>query len=244
MPKSSNVILITHIPKTAGTSLRVALEKAYGAKRVCRDYGADSKKTSPVVKQCIYGTTSFNGAAFLHELDKSNTLALIGHYPQAKYGLLIPPERQMAFIRNPIARTASEFLHLSRYPDENLGFLSQAALRLLSMRPGHAKMDVFEEYIERPEMQNRQYKLLLDRQPGMFIGITEQYSLSIDLINARYGLTLIPAMHNVAPQGGAARFIESLPAALVDRYEQLNALDIQLYTECKSELKQLSMESK
>jgi len=48
------MLLIIHIPKTAGTSLRVSLQKEYGPLRMALDYWEQSEVTSSIVHRYLY----------------------------------------------------------------------------------------------------------------------------------------------------------------------------------------------
>ncbi len=49
-----DIPVFVHVPKTAGTTFRVAVEQYLGAGAILWDYGAESPVTSPVVRQYLY----------------------------------------------------------------------------------------------------------------------------------------------------------------------------------------------
>ena len=51
---NSDMWLVVHTPKTAGTSFREALEKHFGKSRIVRDYGPKAGETSDVVREHLY----------------------------------------------------------------------------------------------------------------------------------------------------------------------------------------------
>ena len=48
---NSDMWLVVHVPKTAGTSFRWALDKCFGESNVVRDYGRKADATSDVVRE-------------------------------------------------------------------------------------------------------------------------------------------------------------------------------------------------
>ena len=50
----NKLIILVHIPKTGGTSLRVAAEQCFGRKHMLYDYGERARLTSELVLQWVY----------------------------------------------------------------------------------------------------------------------------------------------------------------------------------------------
>jgi hypothetical protein len=150
------------------------------------------------------------GEDFREALVANDTRVLMGHFPLSRYSECFAPENCLAIIRDPLTRTASEYLHLTRMEK-----ISQS----------------FAEFIQRPDIINRQSKFLEGHSDRTFIGVTEHYGASIAEIYRRFGLPLKARKRNVARNGGAQQFVECLAPALVHRFNELNALDIALYRE-------------
>lgn len=213
------MLLILHIPKTAGTSLRVALQNEFGLPHIALDYWGQSDHTSSIVRQYLYQDKPSLGAGNLvQNLRATGCQALIGHFPFSKYGKFFLPSEVIAFVREPLVRCCSEYLHKRR----------------------HDKFEgAFSEFIENPRNQNVQAKMLNGHHPESFIGITERYADSLSLLNKRFGLQIRERKANRAPRGGGPRFLKRLNREIVDRYCELNQQDIDMYRECLSRMEQL-----
>jgi hypothetical protein len=83
----SDMLLVVHVPKTAGTSFRQALEKYFGQSQVIRDYGPDAPATSEVVQDFLYRNEKKKQKPVLIEaISNSAAKVLIGHFVLRKYG--------------------------------------------------------------------------------------------------------------------------------------------------------------
>jgi hypothetical protein len=203
------MLLFIHVPKTAGSSFRAALMKCCGEERVALDYGRDSPVTSNIVKRIIYGENRFRPKRrLMRALHNRQYEALAGHFPYATYGKFFAPERVVCFIREPLLRAASEYLHDQR----NKGYEGS-----------------FGDFIELRRNQNTQSGYLSGLPEGAFVGITEHYRESIGILSRRLRMPLRVARRNTAPRGGAKKFVRSIPPELSSRFYELNAEDSKLY---------------
>src|SRR5574343_924933 len=76
-------VLFIHIPKTAGTSLRIEAARLFGRDRVALDYGPKSSETSADVMQL---GIKCNDPWALHDcLQSKDVRALCGHFQAARY---------------------------------------------------------------------------------------------------------------------------------------------------------------
>lgn len=203
------MLLVVHIPKTAGTSLWVALKKSYGGRRVAFDYGDQSDVTSVVVRQHMY-KPGRNPAAgeLIKVLSEKDCVALTGHFPLSKYSQFVEPRKVVAFVREPLVRACSEYLHRS----QDGSFTGR-----------------FEEFIESVHFRNLQARTLAGLTGEEFVGITEYYSESVKGINQRFGLRIRARRDNRGVKGGGAVLAGQLDPALVRRFYDLNHRDVLLY---------------
>lgn len=167
------MLLFIHIPKTAGTSFRIAAQNYFGSSNSFFDYGEKNKETS----QLIIDTTYKNNDKFqlykaLH--NKPNSL-LCGHFMLNKYAPLYDAKNIICFVRKPEQQLRSHYEHYVQH---------------------HKYKKTFIQFIQEDRFINFQSHLLkgLPSRAIGFIGLTEQYEKSIHLINQIYKLN-IEAIH-------------------------------------------------
>ena len=201
--------LVIHIPKTAGTSLRWALEKQFGKSQIIRDYGASPTNTSDIVRKYIYEESQSSGPAeLIKEMTDRGSKVLMGHVPLQKYAAYFEPENIITFVRDPLIRICSEYLHKTRHASFSKSF---------------------SDYLQKPGIQNQQSGLLEGASAEMVVGITNQYRASIKLINSTFDWKLKTLKKNVAKSKGGQRFAENLSKPELDVFYELNKKDMSLY---------------
>lgn len=196
-----------HIPKTAGTSFRVAAERYFGARRVVYDYGKQSPVTGDSVRAHLYEREAPDMPALL-ELWRTQNVALIaGHQPFKRFGAEVGLPRTFTFLRNPLERCFSEYLHFQR-----------------EQRFAGTFRDFFTDM-----KGNRQLQALsgVPYQALGFVGITERYRESLGLLNELYGWKARYRKTNRA--GWRAPSVDSVSAEDRAHFDALNAADIMLY---------------
>lgn len=204
-------IIFVHIPKTAGTSFRSAASEYYGKDRILNDYGYESEETSEAVLKHYYQDED---ADLLRDASKSYQL-ISGHYPASRYSVIFADAPVVVFIREPIARVVSEYNHLC-----NLNGYKG------SLRSFYSK----EIY------QDRQYKLLagLSLEELAFVGITDEYDLSLSIFNDLFEANL--QSQNINKGHYQNNNISDLSKEEVDEIAELNQKDIALYQAAKESL--------
>jgi hypothetical protein len=146
------MLLVVHIPKTAGTSLRLALQQSFGLARVARDYGPQSDFTTDAVRRHMYqNPTKSSARGLVSELRNSGYAALVGHFPYSRYGRFFEGERVIAFVREPLERTCSEYLHKT-------GNLQS---RFLQGHSGEMFLGLTEHYRSSMQSLNKRFELKL-----------------------------------------------------------------------------------
>jgi len=168
MPKIETNILFLHIPKTAGSSFRKAAETYFNIQNTYYDYGIKSTETHPKILELDYqnqdrfaaGTYIMNHAQFLS-----------GHINFHKYAPFFMAKNIITFLREPSQQIRSHFEHYARH---------------------HNYKETFESFIQDKRFCNLQSRLLrgLPTNAYGFIGITEEYNTSIELINTYYKIDI------------------------------------------------------
>jgi len=201
--------LVVHIPKTAGTSLRWALNKHFVESEVIRDYGPDAPETSDVVREHIYGASKSGGAdELIRVISADNTKILIGHFWLPKYARYFDPRDIIAFVREPLVRTCSEYCHRK----ENRTFSGTLA-----------------QFMQMPGYQNLQSRYLKGVSNDSMIGITEDYRESLYRINSVFGWKLRVRKKNVARNKGGQGFADNLSVQERSLFYKINQQDIEFY---------------
>lgn len=200
-------LFFVHIPKTAGTSFRIGAEQSFDKSKIFYDYGKSSGATSAIVQQWLYQqTTDF--WQFRKALHNAHAALLGGHVPIARFVSLLGAGNSVTFLRDPLQRMASEYAHFVRH---------------------YEYKGSFHDFYSRPIMHNRQSKILhgVDVEAVGFVGLTERYTDSLDLLNARYGISIPPREDNRGrKQLEVGHTISSEDEA---EFRRLNKRDIRLY---------------
>lgn len=198
-------IIFMHIPKTAGTSFRMAAIEYFGQDKVVCDYGVDRLATSKVILDMIQGD-GYCHEVLLEYMVDNNIKILIGHFGYNRYRKIWPSKHFACFVRNPIQRVISHYFH--RVRDKNI-------------------KDTLEVFAKELRRKNMQWKMT--RGVGLedygFIGIVERYQESLELFNHAYGTGLVSRMDNLAPTPCSEEKLTISRAEIAE----LNQHDMSLY---------------
>jgi hypothetical protein len=209
--------LFVHIPKTAGTSFRDALEYDYN---VVSDYGIDSLKTTSELKEKIY--VEHNMYSLKKMLERNQTCWLCGHVPLQRYIDFVPVLNIVSFVRSPLKQLLSHYNHFVSYND--------------------FKGDL-NDFLKMSGVLNVQHRALSFLPLGLLgcVGITEEYDDSLRIINHNMKTAILPAELNVnrSKTLDELDLNEELKSLVLSKID----LDVQLYNEAyfvhKQSLEQL-----
>lgn len=181
---SAETLFFVHIPKTAGTSFRFAVEAAVGPEQVIYDYGPGSHKTHRGIQENLYEPQGLTEWGCNHPLVMEADFQWVnqwiagqemrmfgGHCVVHKYKHLFPSEQTVTFMRDPVDRVVSFYHHHVR----QLGY--QGSLREFAAEKRFANLQSF-------------YTRSTPVSDFGFVGITERYQESIRLFNAVFNVTL------------------------------------------------------
>ncbi|MDT8322174.1 MAG: hypothetical protein RQ826_16785 [Xanthomonadales bacterium] len=201
-----------HIPKTAGTSFRVAAERWFSPEKVAYDYGEESPVTTACVHRYMYEGEAEDKAGLRRHWEQQGMQLVAGHKAVGRYLDLVGVTRALTFVREPLARAFSAYLHFRRE---------------------HGFEGSFREFVENPNHQNVHAALLgsISLRALGFVGLTEQYRKSLQLINYQYGWKL---RHKRRNRSG---FFQPGPESVSEEdkalFRRLNGKDYALYADAE-----------
>lgn len=174
-------LIFIHIPKTAGTSFRVAANQIIGLEAIINDYDVNSQETSQIVKDTVYNPKK--GKKFLvDEIVQNRIQFFSGHFHAAKYlDIFDNHVRWCTFLRDPIQRVISEYFHVVKYSNYDKSL---------------------EYFGNEPQNCNRQSQLIsgIQLKEFYFVGITELYQDSLNVFNKATNLNFPYIQANKNPQ--------------------------------------------
>jgi hypothetical protein len=203
---STNYFFV-HVPKTAGTSFRNALQRNERV-NLLSDYGKDNPATSTVLVALEPEQLTPESSVF--QADKYNFIC--GHVSYRKYAHCVSQESVVSIVRNPVERIVSEYQHLKRHAGLNVSF---------------------HGFISSLAQQNKQLKMLMSLDPGggALIGLTSHYSYFVEVFSRKSGLPMESIAVNRAPVSDVeARFNispEEIKAAFL-----YNKRDVNFFFKC------------
>lgn len=205
-------ILFVHIPKTAGTSFRMAAYEYFGEEQTFFDYSSASSETSELIRERIYQKEDFY--AFGQSLFERKSSFLSGHFNVLKYAPLYHSTQIVSFLRDPVEQVISHFNHFKNH---------------------HGYEKELLDFVKEQRFCNVQFKTLRHIPLSLFgfIGFTDAYNRSIDIFNEMYGTSLKHKHMNIKSKGSLNK--EDIDPSTIEEIVKRNQLDIIFYKEAKKQ---------
>ena len=211
------MILSLHVPKAAGNSFRQLLRMDFG-ERLMPDYGDWAGFRVPeALERSRVRTLAMRSRR--DELAEKFDI-IHGHFVADKYLGLFPREDFVAFFRDPYQQAMSHYWFLARNPQRE--HLEEKMFHEAKMTlHDYLRWDAFRD-------QQSQYLGSLSIDDFALVGLSEEFSRSVELFNSRFGRHLRGGMFlNVNPdhQGADYRIDPQIRKAV----EKYRARDVELY---------------
>lgn len=205
------MIFSIHIPKTAGTSFRKALEERFGD-RLALYYGRDDPKTDPLLRVRRNAI-----ASLLPALAARGVEVLHGHYKvRDVVEAITDPETQLwTWLRDPVERVTSHYYFYRERP-------VTAALGE-EVRTGGLSLGAFADVRKMRNLQSSYLRGAALEEFG-FVGVTERFELGLAML-------FEDAAPKLAMRYNATAGKEAVPDALRTHIAAINGRDVALYGE-------------
>ena len=209
------MLLSMHIPKTAGTSFRIALQGRFDD-GILLAYRGQIRAKEPVVHFDGKLLTALDEASKMRLAEycvENDVQCIHGHFTLPALCQLFPDAKCITFLREPVDRLISAYNHL------------------YTTMPQAAERTSFEEFTQNPRTRNiyEQLGVLECLDALSFIGVTEQYERSLRLLEHRFPHlgSLVLEEANVSQQ---KRFTKKdVTPEMRARLRELNDADVEIY---------------
>lgn len=211
-----------HIPKTAGTSMRMMLYDVFEQESILPNQ-QDIKKNGGK-----YPT--FDELLGLVSTEQKTRIQLVaGHYPFIPNAVFASQPQIFTFLREPIARVISNLFHIKKHKTEyykhSLEEVFHANLRQMqNMQVRYLAGTVRKRTLDQSDFNHA----IRNMNSCQFVGITENFDESIDILENLFNWKFPERMRtNVNHTKKTAQ----VPDALMEKIIEANKLDVKLYNE-------------
>jgi sulfotransferase famil protein len=155
------MLISIHVPKCAGTSFRLLIDRLYGD-GVWHNYG-----------------TIFSKESAKAELIPPGTQIIHGHFMADAFDGILPDRRYITWVRHPVERVVSNYYHFLRSPDMRDDCCRQLHERKLNIR----------QFSDLDWMRDEICRYLTGKaiDEFEFVGVSEEFEKSMRLFCATYG---------------------------------------------------------
>ncbi|MDP5032815.1 sulfotransferase family 2 domain-containing protein [Paraglaciecola sp.] len=188
--KKSVLWLSHHIPKTAGTSLKVSYERTFGSKAIKQVYAHEEVKRLGDGKSISLPM----GTKIIH-----------GHFhAHPEHMLIYPNAKRIVWIRDPVERAWSMLGHMLDVQKTKTEY--KIILAEFGNQIEERKLEVFEFFLTHPMLKkmNQPYKNHFSKVPISefdFVGRTNKFEHDIQLLSKMMGVKLPTIETNVRDAG-------------------------------------------
>ncbi|MGR5341934.1 hypothetical protein ACPV50_18630 [Vibrio astriarenae] len=203
--QNAESVYFVHIPKTAGTSFKNALEEQLP---IYKDYGVNSPETHSDIRTLVYEK---NDVFQLKSVLKQGSV-ICGHVGLMKYADFVPVSKILTIVREPIAQIVSHYNHYVQH---------------------YGLEAPFSQFVRDARFCNVQSKYLGNFPVELmgFVGVTEDYAECVGMLSEHLGLS-IPEKHSNISGAKAAKH-DALESDLISDIKQRNAADFELYSKAQ-----------
>jgi hypothetical protein len=188
--KKSVLWLSHHIPKTAGTSLKLSYERTFGSKAIKQVYQHEEVKRLGNGKKISLAI----GTKIIH-----------GHFhAHPEHLLTYPNAKRIVWIRDPVERAWSMLGHMLDVQKTKTEY--KIIAKEFGSQIEERKIEVFEFFLTHPILKkmNQPYKNHFSKVPISefdFVGRTSEFEHDIQLLSDKMGVTLPYIETNVRDAG-------------------------------------------